>query len=83
MYDLNGYTEAQVINSVRNDPTLNDGLLFGYINDCHTDLDDSFSNLGITYPGAPNDRVDLDNWFIDSLNNAIDWIYDVFDSWLE
>lgn len=83
VYDLNGYTEAQVINSIRNDPTLNDGLWVPYINDCHTDLDDSFSNLGITYPGAPNDRVDLDNWFIDSLNNASDWIYDVFDSWLE
>ncbi len=35
-------------------------------------------NIGVNYPGAPNGRMDLDDWFIDSLNSAVDWIYDKF-----
>ncbi len=79
--DLNSMTEGQFINSIRTNPSLNDGFWVPYVNDCHTDLNDAFNDAGVYYPGAPNDRVDLDNWFIDSLNTAIDWVYDVFDSW--
>lgn len=81
--DLNGMTESQFVNSIRGNSTLNDGFWAPYINDCHTDLQDAFSDVGVYYPGAPNGRVDLDNWFINSLNTAIDWVYDVFTSWME
>lgn len=81
--DLNGYTEQGFINHVRNDPSMNSGLWVPYINDCHTDLEDGFDSAGVFYPGAPNDRIDLDDWFVDSLNSVFDAIYDLFESWFE
>ena len=74
---------TRVYQQYRNDPGLNDGMWVPYFNDCHTDLDDAFANSGVLYPGAPNDRVDLDNWFVDSLNSIVDTIYGLFESWLE
>lgn len=87
VHDLNGFTGEQFIRYVTNHPSMNDGIWIGRINDCHTDLGDGFAGAGVFYPGAPNDRFDLDNWFMDSLNSAwdafYDSIYDLFQSWFD
>ena len=76
--NLNGMTETQFVNAVRNDSGMNAGLYFPYVNDCHTQLQNAFSHLGVNYPGAPNGRVDLDDVFVNSLNSAVSWLWDKF-----
>lgn len=71
-------TEAQFISQVRLNSGMNSGLYAPYINDCHTQLRNVFNNLGVNYPGAPNGRVDLDNWFVNSLNSAGTWLFNKF-----
>ena len=77
--NLNGLTEAQFISSVRNNSSMNDGVWIPYVNDCHTDLKDSFTSLGITYP-TESGRFSLDNWCLNKVNTLVGAIYNLI-SW--
>jgi RHS repeat-associated protein len=76
--DLNGMTETQFVTAVSNHSGMNAGLYVPYINDCHSQLENAFYDLGVNYPGAPNGRMDLDDIFVDSLNSAVSWLWDKF-----
>jgi RHS repeat-associated protein len=42
-----------------------------WANDCHSDLENSFDQTGVPYPGAPNGRIDIDDNIRNDVNNAI------------
>jgi RHS repeat-associated protein len=56
--DLNGMTEEEFIEQIREWPGWNKGLWYPIANDCHTQLEKAFDYVGVDYPGRPGDRID-------------------------
>ncbi|SFC76438.1 RHS repeat domain-containing protein [Pseudoalteromonas denitrificans] len=70
-----GMTEEEFMDKINSADNWNNGLYFPFVNDCHNDLERAFDHVGIDYPGAPNERFDVDDNFIEYLrrihNDAI------------
>ncbi len=46
-----------------------------WANDCHSDLENAFDQTGVSYPGAPNGRIDIDNNMRRGFENIMRHIY--------
>ena len=56
-----GMSEAEFMNKIIEADGWNNWVWIPYANDCHSDLENAFEQIGITYPGAPNGRIDIDD----------------------
>ena len=66
-----GMTESKFMDKIENAKGWNNWIWIPWINDCHSDLSNAFKQAGVSYPGAPNGRVDADDQlsaFFDKLN---------------
>ena len=54
-----GTNEADLIANIRE--RLDRSIYLPYFNDCHAQLRSAIESLGYQYPGAPNNRFDLDD----------------------
>ena len=63
--DLKGLSESEFMQRIEAYPEWNKGPWIPWIDDCHAELAEAFKYAGVPYPGALNDRIDVDD-IIDS-----------------
>lgn len=64
--DLNGMTEDEFMDALEDSPSIDDKVWFPWANDCHSDLENAFTDLGVEFPGVPGGRLTID----DAISNA-------------
>ena len=62
-----GMTAQEFMAGIKEASGWNNWVWLPWINDCHTDLENAFKQVGVEYPGAPGGRVDID----DDVSNAV------------
>jgi hypothetical protein len=60
-------SEADFMMNISEADGWNNWVWTPYVNDCHSDLENAFEQTGVSYPGAPNGRMDID----DKIRNGI------------
>ena len=71
--DLQGKDEVEVFNKIRSWPGWNKTTwnCFGKNpGDCHAELEAAFKYAGVKYPGAPNGRIDWNEWYNSGIDQA-------------
>ncbi len=76
--DLKGLTEAQFMDKIEQYSGWNSFLWVPGVVDCHSELEGAFEYAGVTYPGAPNGRVDYDENITNTLKNIENQVNDLF-----
>lgn len=55
LYSAGFVNDAQFMNDIK--PYMDQGIWFPYLNDCHSDLENGFDQLGVPFPGVPGGRT--------------------------
>ncbi|MBU1342365.1 MAG: hypothetical protein KKD66_12150 [Proteobacteria bacterium] len=66
-----GMSESDFMDKIENADGWNNWIWIPYLNDCHSDLENAFDQAGVSYPGAPNGRIDFDDEIKNSFNQTI------------
>ena len=66
----NGMTREEFVDALPGTGKFNTGLYAPTVNDCHTQMQDAFEELGQEYPCSPEGRVDWD----EQLEEFFDWV---------
>ncbi len=81
--ELKGLTESEFMNRIERYPGWNTGAWLPLLDDCHSELAEAFEYAGVPYPGAPNERIDIDDVFVDMSRRiwekTFDWFNRFFD----
>jgi RHS repeat-associated protein len=77
--DLKGLSESEFMRRIEAYPRWNRGPWIPWIDDCHAELAEAFNYAGIPYPGALNDRIDID----DKIAAAAQRAWQALHSWYE
>jgi hypothetical protein len=80
--NLNGLSESEFIRKIESYHGWNSGAWWPWLDDCHSELADAFEYAGVLYPGAPNDRIDIDDIILDASRQlwktAFEWFDEFF-----
>lgn len=77
--NLNGFSESEFMRKIESSPGWNSGAWCPWLDDCHSELADAFEYAGVPYPGAPNDRVDIDDAILDISRQIWQTAFEWFD----
>lgn len=69
-----GLSEFEFMDRIENAKGWDNWVWIPWVNDCHTDLKNAFKQAGVSFPGAPNGRIDFD----DIIKNSIQSKYNLF-----
>jgi hypothetical protein len=70
-----GMSQEEFMQRIENADGWNNWVWCGFLNDCHSDLQNAFRQAGVPYPGAPNGRMDIDDHFWAAAQRAMNRIY--------
>ena len=66
-----GMSESNFIKGITEAKGWNNWIWIPWLNDCHSDLENAFNQVGVSYPGAPNGRMDIDDDIINGFKSVM------------